>query len=434
MRLEETPNGAVGSAASTALVRMVKPLRYRQLRPRRTGWVRCGAVLLLAARPVPPASSRQRASIESGRAPSIVLGHSSQFLGDGGNIREVGLSLTNAREFDEVVVARHREILPYIGSSGCDPAHTFVASSANGSWRMAARLELGRFNACHPPPRRGVRPPGASFPAAIARRRELGTLFRLQRSYRSGSARWPGNHCMTKVPVETAAPPARVGDAERFQLLVQNVTDYAIYLLLPDGVVSSWNSGAERLKGYAAAEIIGQHFSRFFTEEDRHAGLPQRALATARREGRFESEGWRLRKDGTRFWANAVLDVVHAEDGTFIGFAKITRDLTERRASQQSLIDSERRFRTAGRGRRRLRDLHARSERHRHELECRGRAHQGLRGWGDRGPPLQLLLYRRRPCLRHAGPLAGEGDARGTLRRRTAGGCARTAPASSLPS
>ena len=89
----------------------------------------------------------------------------------------------------------------------------------------------------------------------------------------------------------------------RFQLLVDAVTDYAIYMLDPTGIVASWNPGAQRFKGYAASEIIGEHFSRFYTEEDRASGLPQRALETAAREGKFEAEGWRVRKDGTRFWA-----------------------------------------------------------------------------------------------------------------------------------
>lgn len=124
---------------------------------------------------------------------------------------------------------------------------------------------------------------------------------------------------------------------QQFRLLVQGVTDYALYMMDSDGRVSSWNSGAERIKGYRPDEIIGQHFSRFFPEEDRLAGLPERALETARREGRYESEGWRLRKDGTRFWANAVLDAIRGEDGTLIGFAKITRDITEKRAGLQAL-------------------------------------------------------------------------------------------------
>lgn len=124
---------------------------------------------------------------------------------------------------------------------------------------------------------------------------------------------------------------------QQFHLLVQGVTDYAIYMMDTDGRVSSWNSGAERIKGYRPDEIIGRHFSDFFPEQDRLGGLPMHALETARREGRYESEGWRLRKDGTRFWANAVIDAIRGEDGGLIGFAKITRDITEKRDAQQAL-------------------------------------------------------------------------------------------------
>ena len=137
----------------------------------------------------------------------------------------------------------------------------------------------------------------------------------------------------------------QIGDAKRLALLVEAVTDYALYLLDLDGNVISWNSGARRIKGYTADEIIGKNFSMFFTPEDRAAGKPARALRTAQSVGRFEDEGWRMRKDGSRFWASAVLDAVRAEDGTVIGFAKITRDLTERRAAQEELEQSERQFR-----------------------------------------------------------------------------------------
>jgi PAS domain S-box-containing protein len=138
---------------------------------------------------------------------------------------------------------------------------------------------------------------------------------------------------------------SELGSDERFRLLVQSITDYAIFMLDPDGTVVSWNAGAQRFKGYAADEIIGQSFARFYPEADRAAGLPERALRIAAKEGRFESEGWRLRQDGTRFWAHVVLDPIQAEDGTLIGFAKITRDLTERQAAQQALRQSEERFR-----------------------------------------------------------------------------------------
>jgi len=124
---------------------------------------------------------------------------------------------------------------------------------------------------------------------------------------------------------------------ERFRLLVESVADYAIYMLDPNGIISSWNLGAQRFKGYGQEEILGQHFSRFYTEEDKATDLPRRALATAEREGKFEAEGWRVRKDGTRFWAHVIIDSIRDDDGKLLGFAKITRDLTERREAQREL-------------------------------------------------------------------------------------------------
>lgn len=124
---------------------------------------------------------------------------------------------------------------------------------------------------------------------------------------------------------------------ERFRLLVEGVTDYAIYMLDPLGNIATWNAGAERFKGYRAEEILGQHFSRFYTPEDLASGVPDHALRTAREVGHFEAEGWRLRKNGSRFWANVVIDPIRASDGELIGFTKITRDLTERRESQLEL-------------------------------------------------------------------------------------------------
>ena len=126
-------------------------------------------------------------------------------------------------------------------------------------------------------------------------------------------------------------------ESERnFRLLVEGVADYALYMLDPDGVVTSWNIGGQRIKGYAPDEIIGQHFSRFYTEVDRANGKPIRALRIAREQGRYEEEGWRVRKDGTFFWASVIIDTIY-EDGKLVGFAKITRDITERREAQLKL-------------------------------------------------------------------------------------------------
>jgi PAS domain S-box-containing protein len=128
---------------------------------------------------------------------------------------------------------------------------------------------------------------------------------------------------------------------QTFRLLVQSVTDYAIFMLNPEGHVANWNAGAQRIKGYTRGEVVGRHFSCFYTEEDRAAGTPARALATAAREGRFEAEGWRIRKDGSRFWANVVIDPIHGDRGELVGFAKVTRDMTERRLVEEKLRHSQ---------------------------------------------------------------------------------------------
>ena len=133
--------------------------------------------------------------------------------------------------------------------------------------------------------------------------------------------------------------------SEPFKLLVQSIVDYAIYMLDTKGFVTSWNAGAERIKGFQTEEIVGQHFSKFYTEEDREAGMPQKVLETARCEGKYAGEGWRVRKDGSRFWASVVVDRINDEKGKLIGFAKITRDMTEQRQAQQALLEAERRFR-----------------------------------------------------------------------------------------
>jgi PAS domain S-box-containing protein len=134
-------------------------------------------------------------------------------------------------------------------------------------------------------------------------------------------------------------------DEQRFQMLVAAINDYAIYMLDIAGNVVSWNAGAQRFKGYLPEEIIGQHFSRFHTPEDQAAGIPAKALHLAETEGKFEAEGWRVRKDGTRFWASIVIDPIRGKDGRLLGFAKITRDISERKAADEALRQSEQQFR-----------------------------------------------------------------------------------------
>ena len=138
-----------------------------------------------------------------------------------------------------------------------------------------------------------------------------------------------------------AAHDAVLNSERNFRLLVQGVTDYAIFMLSPDGHITSWNAGARRIKGYTEDEIIGSHFSRFYTPEDVAAGVPFRGLETARREGRFEAEGWRVRSDGSRFFAHVIIDAIY-EDGQLVGFAKVTRDITERRRASEQLEQTQR--------------------------------------------------------------------------------------------
>src|SRR6185503_17038336 len=134
-----------------------------------------------------------------------------------------------------------------------------------------------------------------------------------------------------------AAEEALRESEERLRLMVESVRDYAIFMLDPNGRVQTWNAGAERLKGYRADEIIGQHFSQFYPEEARRRRWPDQELELAARDGRFEDEGWRIRKDGSRFWANVIITALRDAEGTLRGYAKVTRDLTERRAAEESL-------------------------------------------------------------------------------------------------
>jgi PAS domain S-box-containing protein len=185
--------------------------------------------------------------------------------------------------------------------------------------------------------------------AARARLAQGAQTVRIENRFRhrDGSWRWlswtmtaddgliyvAGRH----ITAEKEAGAALRESDRQFRSLVAGVTDYALYMLAPDGTVASWNSGAERIKGYTAEEIIGRHFSEFYTADDKKIGVPNRALSIAAATGRFEAEAWRVRKDGSLFWANVVIDAIHDEIGNLIGFAKITRDITERRNAQEAL-------------------------------------------------------------------------------------------------
>ena len=139
------------------------------------------------------------------------------------------------------------------------------------------------------------------------------------------------------ITAQRAARDELHASEQRFRLLVQGVTDYAIYMLSPEGLVTNWNEGARRIKGYEADEVVGKSFAMFYTPEDQAANAPGVALSAALTEGRFEREGWRVRKDGTRFWANVVIDPIHDAGGKLLGFAKVTRDVTERRLAAEQL-------------------------------------------------------------------------------------------------
>ncbi|HWV07763.1 PAS domain S-box protein [Ralstonia sp.] len=146
---------------------------------------------------------------------------------------------------------------------------------------------------------------------------------------------------ISDVSDKKAAHDAVLKSERNFRLLVQGVTDYAIFMLSTDGHITSWNEGARRIKGYTESDIIGSHFSRFYTPEDVAAGVPFRGLETARRDGRFEAEGWRVRRDGSRFFAHVIIDAIY-EEGELVGFAKITRDITERRRASEQLEQTQR--------------------------------------------------------------------------------------------
>ena len=175
---------------------------------------------------------------------------------------------------------------------------------------------------------------GAAVPEAGTRLTEVDSLLAALRATDRDLAQ--ARHQRDEALRQSAARELDQSE-RRFQILVQGVTDYAIFLLDPEGHVTNWNTGAARIKGYSADEIVGQHFSRFYTEEDRANGVPARALRTAASEGKYEAEGWRVRKDGKRLWSSVIIEAIHDESGKLTGFAKVTRDLTEKRETQQQL-------------------------------------------------------------------------------------------------
>jgi PAS domain S-box-containing protein len=151
----------------------------------------------------------------------------------------------------------------------------------------------------------------------------------------------------TPIDRRRAAELALAASEQRFRLMVDSVQDYAILMLSPEGDVTTWNAGAERIKGYRAEEIIGRHFSTFYPPQDVAAGKPEHELAIASAEGRLQDEGWRVRKDGTQFWANVVITALRDPAGTLQGYGKVTRDMTEARMAELALAASEQRFRQA---------------------------------------------------------------------------------------
>jgi PAS domain S-box-containing protein len=215
-------------------------------------------------------------------------------------------------------------------------------------------LEAARATGRHETEDWRVRKDGSRFWANVvitALRDERGTLVGFGKVTRDLTTRQ-----LAIEQLRTAASELRMANAglEQFRLLVASVRDYAIFMLDPDGRIRTWNAGAENINGYSADEAIGRHFELFYTDEARDRKHPQWELEVATREGRFEEEGWRVRKDGSQFWSSVVITALRDQFGVLVGFAKVTRDLTERRRAQQALEESERRAREeAARQRRR---------------------------------------------------------------------------------
>jgi PAS domain S-box-containing protein len=220
----------------------------------------------------------------------------------------------------EEVIGRHFSIFY--------PPDAFAADKAGLELRTAARDGRVEDEGWR------VRKDGSQFWASV-----------VVTALRDPQGRLVGFAKVTRDLTERRAAEERLRSSEeRLRVLIHSVRDYGIFLLDPDGRVASWNEGARRIKGYEAEEILGRHFSVFYPDAARLSGFPDHELEVAREVGRFEDEGWRVRKDGTQFWANVVITALFGDDGSLIGFAKVTRDLTERRLAQQREVEDARRL------------------------------------------------------------------------------------------
>ena len=216
------------------------------------------------------------------------------------------------------------------------PAETLVAASFRESYRVDYTRLLAEGTRSGPRPELetvGVRKDGTEFAICLS----------LQPLQREGEI--VSFAVIRDITAKKEIEEALQRSEERFRLLVEDVKDYAIFMLDPEGRVASWNAGAQHIKGYTAEEIVGQHFSRFYAEDDIRRRKPEEELRIAASEGKLEDEGWRLRKDGSRFWADVVITAIRNPKGDLLGFAKITRDFTERKATEERLERSESRFR-----------------------------------------------------------------------------------------
>jgi PAS domain S-box-containing protein len=220
----------------------------------------------------------------------------------------------------------------------------------SGSRKSANLLDFNSTN--------GLPPPGVLLPPATVTK-----LLNAENNCDDSSGEAQRGRMTLPDPAAKHGDSIPLDSSDAFRLLVEAVQDYAIFLLDSQGYVSTWNIGANRIKGYIASEIIGQHFSRFYPEEDIAANKPGRELEIAIREGRLEDEGWRLRKDGSKFWANVIITALRDANGKLVGFAKVTRDITERMKAHEAMQQANRRLELEVQERRNAQQLLLDSER-----------------------------------------------------------------------